>query len=65
MVFNLEYEQAEKLDRLAERLRLPRSVLVREAVEQLLKKYQKELAEGPPGEAGARPRPEEPGGGRR
>jgi predicted transcriptional regulator len=65
MVFNMEYEQAEKLDRLAERLRVPKSVLVREAVDHILKKYQKELAEGPPGEAGGHPRPEEPGRGRR
>jgi predicted DNA-binding protein len=45
MVFNLDYEQAEKLDRLSERLGLPKSVLVRDAVNQLFEKYKKELAE--------------------
>lgn len=65
MVFNMDYEQAEKLDRLAERLGLPKSALVREAVDRLLEKYQKQLAEGTPEEAGKRPRPEEPGRGRR
>jgi predicted DNA-binding protein len=65
MVFNMDYEQAEKLDRLAARLGLPKSALVREAVDRLLEKYQKQLAEGIPEEAGRRPRPEEPGRGRR
>ncbi len=45
MVFNLDYEQAEKLDRLSERLGLPKSVLVRDAVNQLFERYKKELAE--------------------
>ncbi len=65
MVFNMDYEQAEQLDRLAERLGLPKSALVREAVGQLLEKYRKELAEGTPEEAGKLPRREEPGRGRR
>ena len=65
MVFNMDYEQAEKLDRLAERLGTPKSALVREAVDQLLEKYRKELAEAMADEAGRRPRREEPGRGRR
>ena len=65
MVFNMDYEQAEKLDRLAERLGLPKSALVREAVDRLLDKYRKELEEATPEEAGKLPRREEPGRGRR
>jgi len=65
MVFNMDYEQAEKLDRLAERLGLPKSVLVREAVDHLLAKYQQELTEGTPEEAGQQGTLEEPGRGRR
>lgn len=65
MVFNMDYEQAEKLDRLSERLGLPKSELVRDAVNQLFEKYKKELAEVTPEDAGRRPRPEELGRGRR
>ena len=65
MVFNMDYEQAEKLDRLSERLRVPKSMLVREAVNHLFEKYKKELAEVTPEEAGKRPRPEESGRGHR
>ena len=65
MVFNMDYEQAEKLDRLAEWLRLPKSELVREAVNQLFEKYKKELAEATSEEAARRRRPEELGRGRR
>ena len=65
MVFNMDYEQAEKLDRLAERLGLPKSVLVREAVDHLLAKYQQDLSERTPEEAGTQGRLEEPGRGRR
>lgn len=63
MVFNLDYEQAEKLDRLSERLGLPKSVLVRDAVNQLFEKYKKELAEEAP--TGGRPDSENPERGRR
>ncbi|MCI0372152.1 MAG: ribbon-helix-helix domain-containing protein [candidate division NC10 bacterium] len=65
MVFNMDYEQAEKLDRLAEVLGTPKSALVREAVDQLLEKYRRELAEAMPEGAGRPPRREEPGRGRR
>ncbi len=63
MVFNLDYEQAEKLDRLSERLGLPKSVLVRDAVNQLFEKYKKELAEET--QARERPHSETPQRGRR
>jgi len=58
----MDYEQAEKLDRLSEILRLPKSVLVRDAVNRLFAQYTKELAE----EAGSEPaRPDDPGTGLR
>jgi predicted DNA-binding protein len=63
MVFNLDYEQAEKLDRLSERLGLPKSVLVRDAVNQLFEKYKQELAEET--ETRERPHAEDPQRGRR
>jgi predicted DNA-binding protein len=63
MVFNLDYEQAEKLDRLSERLGLPKSVLVRDAVNQLFEKYKRELAEEP--QVRDRPHSEPPQRGRR
>lgn len=57
MAFNMDYEQAEKLDRLSEILRLPKSALVRNAVNTLFDMYPKELAEE---EASDRARPDDP-----
>jgi len=62
MAFNMYYEQAEKLDRLSEILRLPKSALVRNAVNTLFDFYPKELAEE---EASDRARPNDPGSGHR
>lgn len=62
MAFNMDYEQAEKLDRLSEILRLPKSALVRNAVNTLFDMYPKELAEE---EASDRARPDDPGRGHR
>lgn len=41
-------EQFEELNRLSEVTRIQRSVLVREAIDDLLKKYGQELKKGPP-----------------
>ena len=62
MAFNMDYEQAEKLDRLSEILRLPKSALVRNAVNTLFDMYPKELAEE---EASDQARPDDPGRGHR
>jgi predicted DNA-binding protein len=45
MAFNMDYEQTEKLDRLSERLGVPKSALVRDAVNKLFDLYAKELGE--------------------
>ena len=62
MAFNMDYEQAEKLDRLSEILRLPKSALVRDAVNALFERYTKELADEATSELA---RPQEPGPGPR
>ena len=65
VAFSLDYDQAERLDLLAERMRLPKSVLVRDAINRLFEQYTKDLGEESPAAMVAEPQKVRYRGGRR